>query len=827
MYALRSPHLAEVAGMAANRSSISTDYSDTVSFVSTAPSNVSSVIGDFFVFCLHDYEPLDTDQLGFQKGDILAILRTEENGWWAATQGDAVGWIPSAYVEPISDSLAETMREMRRELRTLPTTDNWETDTSGPNGSSTSLSTSSQRASSEAFLRNDAHVQRRGSGTSSRTYSSEDHTPPPRRVESSSPRPILVSNGTGGFYPDYRNHGASSSISSLQSARGIPFVGSPGQTSARSGRSGHLLQEFPLPSPPGGRPASNRRSSRDDDSVAYRNARIAADALPPHLKPEYGEGYIRLDSDGVVKSGTVEALVERLTVDPLRRSQENAYRTTFLMTYKTFTDSAELFALLVERYTMDPPGGLTDEQRAEWKEKRLRPTQTRVLNTMREWVERYRLVKDEGHLVEKLKDFLGRIDQPASNVSSAKHLLETIGKQEAAVQAAQQQQAAAMAASSSGGGSPPTSTPRRGLWLPIGGASSRSRPHRNDLLKLDPSEVAQHLTLFEYRLYAKIRPSECMEQLKGQSGPKVENLVRFCSTNDRLAAWVKYSILKEDGLGKRADIIDFWIKVAEKCRVLNNVSSVSGLVAGLANSAILKLSLTWAHVSRGSHVEPLTRLTDPSNNFAAYRNFYSTVDTSCVPFVGLYLTQLTHCADHFKEFVLVQKPVPLSGDPGHTTPSSPGSMASLPSLSSSPMTNASGHRYRNVDTITHVNFTRLFKCAEVIHQMLRHQSKGYRQANPSASAPHPVLDPSQAQGINLGVENVAVLSYVETMLATGGVGTSPPPGLPLENPGGDVNETSVGKVGVIDSWYWQRSNELQKVEADTSDIRRGLEAAGF
>lgn len=235
------------------------------------------------------------------------------------------------------------------------------------------------------------------------------------------------------------------------------------------------------------------------------------------------------------------------------------------MTYKTFTDSTELFTLLVERYLMDPPSGLTDEQRAEWKEKRLRPTQTRVLNTLREWVERYRLVKDEGHLVDKLKDFLGRIDQPASNVLSAKHLLETIAKQEASIQAAQLQQAAAMAASSSGGVSPPLATPKRGLRLPIGGPSSRSRPHKNDLLKLDPSEVAQHLTLYEYRLYAKIRPSECMEWLKTQAGPKVDNLSRFIATNDRLVAWVKYSILKEDGLGRRADIIDFWIKVAEVC----------------------------------------------------------------------------------------------------------------------------------------------------------------------------------------------------------------------------------------------------------------------
>lgn len=146
------------------------------------------------------------------------------------------------------------------------------------------------------------------------------------------------------------------------------------------------------------------------------------------------------------------------------------------------------------------------------------------------------------------------------------------------------------------------------------------------------------------------------------------------------------------------------------------------------------------------------------------------------------------------------------------------------------MTNTSAHRYRNVETITHINFTRLFKCAEVIHQMLRHQSKGYRQANPSASAPHPVSDPSQAPGINLGVENAAVLAHVETMLATGGVGTNPPAGLPLVPAGGgDSNEkpSIQTPVGVVEAWYWQRSSELQKIEADTSDIRKGLEAAGF
>jgi son of sevenless-like protein len=44
----------------------------------------------------------------------------------------------------------------------------------------------------------------------------------------------------------------------------------------------------------------------------------------------------------------------------------------------------------------------------------------------------------------------------------------------------------------------------------------------------------------------------------------------FCSTHDKLAAWVKTSILSNTGLGKRADIIDFWIRVAEVSNVLHN-----------------------------------------------------------------------------------------------------------------------------------------------------------------------------------------------------------------------------------------------------------------
>lgn len=78
-------------------------------------------------------------------------------------------------------------------------------------------------------------------------------------------------------------------------------------------------------------------------------------------------------------------------------------------------------------------------------------------------------------------------------------------------------------------------------------------------------DIAEQLCLFEHKLYTKIRPQECLNWAKTQSGPSVANLIVFCSTHDKLASWVKMSILNHDVLGKRADVVDFWIKVAEVC----------------------------------------------------------------------------------------------------------------------------------------------------------------------------------------------------------------------------------------------------------------------
>lgn len=68
---------------------------------------------------MYDFHSDDPDHLSFGKHEILDIVRKEESGWWAAirSNGDQVGWIPQAFVNPLSNDMTEKLRNTRKELR--------------------------------------------------------------------------------------------------------------------------------------------------------------------------------------------------------------------------------------------------------------------------------------------------------------------------------------------------------------------------------------------------------------------------------------------------------------------------------------------------------------------------------------------------------------------------------------------------------------------------------------------------------------------------------------------------------------------------------------
>jgi len=59
---------------------------------------------------------------------------------------------------------------------------------------------------------------------------------------------------------------------------------------------------------------------------------------------------------------------------------------------------------------------------------------------------------------------------------------------------------------------------------------------------------------------------------------------------------------------------------------------MAAVVTGLTDPTIIKLQLSWAHVKNTTRLRPLVKLTDPSNNYSAYRALYQSFNTYCIPY---------------------------------------------------------------------------------------------------------------------------------------------------------------------------------------------------
>jgi son of sevenless-like protein len=97
----------------------SSSFSGRGTSTSTAYTSPSSAGTEYSVLCIYDFESDDPDHLPFRKNEILEVVKQEDTGWCAAIRanGSQVGWIPRAFVEPLTEEMTERLWHIREELR--------------------------------------------------------------------------------------------------------------------------------------------------------------------------------------------------------------------------------------------------------------------------------------------------------------------------------------------------------------------------------------------------------------------------------------------------------------------------------------------------------------------------------------------------------------------------------------------------------------------------------------------------------------------------------------------------------------------------------------
>ena len=110
-------------------------------------------------------------------------------------------------------------------------------------------------------------------------------------------------------------------------------------------------------------------------------------------------------------------------------------------------------------------------------------------------------------------------------------------------------------------------------------------------------------------------------------------------------------ILRDASKKGRANVVKHWLCVAEKCLSLNNLNALTSIMAAMTSSPIRRLTKTWELVPKKSLAmnEQLCSLISHHSNYGEYRRTLHRLDPPCVPFLGIYLTDLVFLEDGNKD----------------------------------------------------------------------------------------------------------------------------------------------------------------------------------
>jgi RasGEF domain/RasGEF N-terminal motif len=320
--------------------------------------------------------------------------------------------------------------------------------------------------------------------------------------------------------------------------------------------------------------------------------------------------------------------------------------TTFYLTFRLFTSPKKLAETLVQRFEITPPESVDATQ---WQKAIAIPIKLRVFNVFKGWLESHWRQETDAEALDIIIAFAnGPLSQTFSQ--SGKRLDEIAKKVSKVTGPLVPRQVSSMGKTNNSStpgfvmsDSPlPPAVVSKSLLASLKISNVGNGPSIADF---DPLELARQFTIKESKIFCAVLPEELVgQELTKRKSSGAVNVKALSSLSSVMTAWVADSIMSEESDPKRrAAIIKQWIKVCSKCRALNNYSSMYNIFCALESTSIKRLNKTWPLLGAKykETMDSMAHLTDVARNHAAYRTELRQRVPPCLPFMGLYLTDLT------------------------------------------------------------------------------------------------------------------------------------------------------------------------------------------
>jgi hypothetical protein len=343
---------------------------------------------------------------------------------------------------------------------------------------------------------------------------------------------------------------------------------------------------------------------------------------------------LMFNKEGQVTGGSLPALVERLTTH--ESTPDAMFVSTFYLTFRLFCTPVRLAEALIERYDY-----VNDSPHVAG------PVRLRVYNAFKGWLESHWKEETDRHALDLIMPF-AEFKLASSLPNAGRRLFELAQRVSGEGSLVPRLVSSMGKTSTSVAQYVPADTP-----LPIPAITKgqlnllsafKMGAAQPSILDFDPLELARQLTIKQMNIFSSILPEELLaSQWMKNGGVDAPNVKAMSSLSTDLSNLVAETILQQQEVKKRAQVIKQWIKIAHQCLELHNYDGLMAIICILNSSTISRLRKTWDAISskRKDMLKNLQDLVEPSQNNKVLRTRLHDHVPPCLPFLGMYLTDLT------------------------------------------------------------------------------------------------------------------------------------------------------------------------------------------
>uniref|UniRef100_A0A670KG02 Ras protein specific guanine nucleotide releasing factor 1 n=1 Tax=Podarcis muralis TaxID=64176 RepID=A0A670KG02_PODMU len=157
-------------------------------------------------------------------------------------------------------------------------------------------------------------------------------------------------------------------------------------------------------------------------------------------------------------------------------------------------------------------------------------------------------------------------------------------------------------------------------------------------------EIAEQMTLLDHLVFKTIPYEEFFGQgwMKLEKNERTPYIMKNTKHFNDISNLIASEILHNEDITARVSAIEKWVAVADICRCLHNYNAVLEITSAFNRSAIFRLKKTWMKVSKQTKalIDKLQRLVSSEGRFKNLREALKNCDPPCVPYLGMYLTDL-------------------------------------------------------------------------------------------------------------------------------------------------------------------------------------------